>query len=147
MDKSQKIGTQIYGYTVCLVAVITFLIAITSLMNAMIDLNDPLHSGWNPQGSPSLASFENYKMDVMKFSPKGDANTASYVPGDQTLRTMYEAAKSDKIQSVTHQANRSFIIGGMLIIICGALFILHWQWMRRINGLTDVTEANLSYAD
>jgi hypothetical protein len=92
MAKSQKIGAQIYGYAVCLVAVVTFLIAITSVVNALIDLNDPLHSGWNPQGSPSLASFENYKMDVLKSSGKGDAN-ADYLPSQETLQVMYETAK------------------------------------------------------
>ncbi len=141
MAKSQRIGAQIYGYTVCLVAVITVLISVTSLVNAVIDLNDPLHSGWNPQGSPSLASFENYKMDVLKSSP------AAYMPNDQTLKDMYTAAKADKIEAVTHQANRSFIIGGMLIIICGALFIGHWQWMRKTSGTIDVTDGTLSYAD
>ena len=119
MAKSHKIGAQIYGYSVCLVAVITFLVAITMVMNAMIDLTDPIHSGWNPQGSPSLASFENYKMDVLKSSPVGQQ------PGDQILQTMYEAAKADKIKSVKHQANRSFMIGGALILLSGVLFITH----------------------
>lgn len=31
MEKTQKTGAQIYGYTVCRVAVITFLISFTSL--------------------------------------------------------------------------------------------------------------------
>ena len=147
MAKSHKIGAQIYGYSVCLVTVITVLISVTSLMNAMIDLNDPLHSGWNPQGSPSLASFANYKMDVLRSSPKGVDNTATYLPSDQTLQAMYEAAKSDKIQTVRHQANRSFIIGGALIFICGILFVTHWQWMRKSSGEVDMTEDKLSYAD
>ena len=147
MAKSHKIGAQIYGYSVCLVAVITSLIVITSLVNAMIDLNDPLHSGWNPQGSPSLASFENYKMDVLRSAPKGDGTSASFLPSDQTLQIMYAAAKADKIQSVKHQANRSFIVGGLLILICGTLFAIHWQWLRRVSGTVDVTDGTLSYAD
>ena len=136
MERSQKIGAQIYGYTVCLVSVITFLIAVTFLVNAIIDLGDPLHAGWTQPGSPSLASFENYKMDILKSSQKGDeAATASYVPDDQTLRAMYEAAKADKIQSVKHQAHRALIIGGLLIAICVALFMTHWRWMRKSSQL------------
>jgi hypothetical protein len=40
MEKSQKIGAQIYGYTVCIVAVIAFLISVTTLVNAIIDLQN-----------------------------------------------------------------------------------------------------------
>jgi hypothetical protein len=55
MEKSQRVA-QIYGYMVCLVAVITFLMSITQLVNSLIDLQDPIHAGWTPAGSPSLAS-------------------------------------------------------------------------------------------
>ena len=134
MEKSQTIGAQIYGYTVCLVAVITFLLSITAFVNAVIDLGDPLHAGW--PGSASLASFDNYKMDMLKSSQKGDESAkSSYVPNDQTLRSMYEAAKTDKIQSVKHQSNKSMILSSILIIICFVLFITHWRWMRKNTRL------------
>jgi hypothetical protein len=56
MEKSQKVGAQIYGYTFCVVAAIAFLISVTTLVNAIIDLQDPIHGGtWLPQGH-SLAS-------------------------------------------------------------------------------------------
>ncbi len=133
MEKT-KVGAQIYGYTVCLVAVITFLIAITSVVNAIMDLDDPLHSGWNQPGSPSLASYENYKMDVLKSMPKGDdTKGASYIPDETTIKSMYESAKADKIQSVKHQAHRSMIIGGILIVICVILFVTHWRWLRKTS--------------
>lgn len=147
MAKSTKFGAQIYGYTVCLVAVITFLIAVTSLVNAMIDLRDPLHSGWSQPGSPSLASFENYKMDVLKALPRNENNGTAYIPNDQILRTMYDAAKSDKIQIVMHQSNRAAIIGAFLTFICVVLFATHWRWMRRKNGTVVIQESNLGYAD
>jgi hypothetical protein len=136
MEKSQKIGAQIYGYTVCVVAVIAFLISVTTLVNAIIDLQDPIHGGmWFPQG-PSLASYENYKMDILKSLQKGDESSkASYVPDDQTLRAMYEAARTDKIQSVKHQSNKSIIVGSLLIFICVILFVTHWRWVRKLNKL------------
>lgn len=133
MEKSRKVGAQIYGYAVCLVAVITFLISVTTLVNAIIDLGDPLHSGYTPHGSPSLASFENYKMDMLKTTQQGDASTtASYIPDDETLRAMFEAAKNDKIQSTRHQSTKNMMIGGMLMVICIVLFITHWRWMQKI---------------
>jgi hypothetical protein len=135
MEKSQKVGAQVYGYAVCIVAVITFLISVTTLVNAVIDLQDPIHGGWFPQG-PSLASFENYKMDILKTSEKGDESVkASYIPDDQTLHAMYEAARADRIQSAKHQSNKSIMVGSLLIFISVILFATHWRWVRGLNKL------------
>jgi hypothetical protein len=98
MEKPHRVA-QFYGYTVCLVTVITFLISVTSLVNAIIDLGDPIHAGpsFSMEKAPSLASFENYKMDVLKAPQKeGETSKGAYVPDEQTLRAMYEAAKTDK---------------------------------------------------
>jgi len=134
MEKSQKVGAQIYGYTVCIVAVIAFLISVTTLVNAIIDLQDPIHGGILFSQGPSLASYENYKMDILKSLQKGDESSkASYAPDDHTLRTMYEAARTDRIQSVKHQSNKSIIVGSLLIFICVILFVIHWRWMRKLN--------------
>ena len=132
MGKSPKTGAQIYGYTVCIVSVITFLICISTLLNAFFDLQDPLHSGYNPSGSPSLVAYENYRMDILKNLPKGD-DSGSLVPNEQTLKTMYEAARNDKITSVKSQAKRTIIISFILIAICVTLFTTHWRWIRKMN--------------
>lgn len=128
MEKKSK-APMIYGYAVCLVAVITFIICIAGLVNAVMNLDDPLHAERNFNKSPSLASFENYKMDILTSSEKEQ----TFTPDDQTLQTMYEAAKSDKIQSVKHRAKRDIMVNGLLIIICVVLFLTHWLWMRRLN--------------
>ncbi len=133
MEKSTRIISQAYGYAICLIAVITFLISTTGLITAIIDLGDPLHSGFPFQGAPSLASYENYKLDVMKSIQKGsETRSDSYVPSEQTLKSMYEAAKNDKIQSSKHQSNKFILINSFLIAICVVLFFVHWKWMRRI---------------
>ena len=127
-----KTGAQIYGYTVCLVAVITFLICVTNLVESLMERQDPLHAGWNQQGAPSLASFENYKMDILKSVPAGDPTKGqSYVPDDATLRAMYESAKNDKIQSEMHRSGRTIVVSSLVLIISIILFITHWRWMRK----------------
>jgi hypothetical protein len=134
MENSQKIGAQIYGYTVCVAAVIAFLISVTSLVNAIIDLQDPIHGGMWFNQEPSLASFENYKLDILKTLQKGDdSSKATYVPDDQTMRAMYEAVRADRIQSVKHRSNKSIIVGSLLVLICLILFVTHWRWMRKLN--------------
>ena len=133
MEKSTRIVSQVYGYAICLVAVITFLISTGGLINAIIDLGDPLHSGFPFQNSPSLASYENYKLDVMKsYQKESETSKQSYVPTEETLKLMYDAAKNDKIQSSRHQSHKSILINSFLIIICTSLFIVHWSWMRKI---------------
>lgn len=132
MEKSPRVGAQIYGYAVCLVAVITFLICISNLVNAVFDLQDPIHSGFNPQGSPSLASYETYKMDLLKNLPKTDG--AAVIPDEQTLKTMYDAARNDKIVSVRSQATRNLTITSILVVVCLILFVTHWRWIRKMNS-------------
>jgi len=127
MEKQNKIP-MVYGYGVCLVAVITVIISLASFVNAVIDLGDPLHAERNFSKAPSLASFHNYKMDVYNSSEK----EKSFKPDDETIRLMYEAAKKDKIGSVKHRANRTMIVNGLLIIISIVLFGFHWWWMRRL---------------
>ncbi len=134
MEKSVKIIPQIYGYAVCLVAVITFLISATTLVTAVIDLGDPLHSGWNPPGSPSLASYELYKMDMMKSYQNMPAATKdSFQLDEKEMRAMFMAAKNEKMASARHQANRSLFISAFIIGICIVLFLTHWRWMQRLS--------------
>ena len=135
MEKPHRMA-QIYGYIVCLVAVITFIICLANIIPAILDLGDPLHAGsvFSMQGSPSLASFENYKMDILKSSSKeGEQKEQAYVPDDQTIRSMFEAAKSDKIQTARHQSIRTITVSSIIILVSIALFITHWMWMKRLN--------------
>jgi hypothetical protein len=127
MEKRSK-APQIYGYAVCLVAVITFIIAITSIIFAVIDLGDPLYASKN-YNRASIASFENYKMDILK----SQAENETWVPDDATLKAMYESEKDDRIRRVKHDSMRSLYINGVLILICIILFLTHWRWMRRVS--------------
>jgi hypothetical protein len=131
-----KLIPQIYGYAVCLVSVITFLISVTVMVNSIIDLSDPLHanSSFMAEKSASLASYDLYKVETLK-SVKTDAGTttSSYLPDEKTLHSMYETARADKIRSETHQIIRTVVVNSLLIIICIVLFITHWRWMRKLS--------------
>jgi hypothetical protein len=134
MEKQQRIA-QLYGYAVCLVAVITFLISTASVVGAIFDLSDPLHATGFGFGvrEPSLASFENYKVDVLKSTQQEKQLSApAYVPDDQTLHAMYEAAKTERIQTVSLRARRTITVSSLLILVCIALFTTHWTWLRRL---------------
>ena len=131
-EKSQKIKL-VYGYAVCIVAVITFLICLTSMVSSLIDLTDPLNA-YRTYGkdAPSLASFNNYKVDIIKATDPAHG----LVLDDDTLRSMYEDAKQDAISKVKHNAYRSVIVNGLILVITILLFILHWFWMKRLSEKT-----------
>jgi hypothetical protein len=129
MEKKSKTPL-VYGYAVCLVAVITFLITVAGVIFAVIDLGDPLYAS-NSYNKASIASFENYKMDILKSK----ADEESWSPDDETLRAMYESEKNDRINKVKHDSNRSLIINGALLLISIILFLTHWRWMRKTGKL------------
>lgn len=83
---------QVYGYIVCIVAIITFLITVSGSIHALIDLSDPESSvsGDIRSEKPRLASFEIYKMDVMaEFKSTDGKVDTTVIPGEVTLRAMY----------------------------------------------------------
>jgi len=125
MEKKSKIP-QVYGYAVCIVAIITVLISVADLITSVLDASDPLYA-WGD--NKELSSFENFKVDALKSGK----NEASYMPNDETLRIMYEDAKNHKIRRVKHQTSKSIIVSSILIIISVTLFIIHWRWMKKVE--------------
>jgi hypothetical protein len=128
-DKSQRIQ-MVYGYAVCIVAVVTFLISLTAMVYAIIDLTDPVNA-YRTYGRdvPSLASFDNYKVDIIKATDPAHELELD----DATLKSMYEAAKNDAVAKVKHESIRSIMINNIVILICLILFMTHWMWMRRLS--------------
>ena len=132
-EKSQKIQ-MIYGYSVCLVVVITLLISVTSVVYALMDLTDPINAHRTyGKDAPSLASFDNYKIDIIKtLDPAHEISL-----DDATLKSMYDAAKDDAIAKVKHNSFRTIIVNGLVLFICIILFITHWMWMKKLSGKSD----------
>ena len=125
MEKKQKI-IQIYAVIICIVSVIAFLISMSGLVSSIIDRNDPLYSG---RSDTNLASFENFKMDVLKSTQKDQA----YIPDEETLLKMYEEAKIDKIKRVEHNTYRAIVVSSFIIVIALILFGTHWWLMKRMK--------------
>ena len=125
MEKKQKI-IQVYAVIICIVSVITFLIAVSSIVSAMIDRSDPLYAD---RYEMSLSSFENFKMEVLKTTQKDQA----YIPDDNTIQMMFEDAKTNKINNVMHYTKNTIIVSSIIIIICIFLFTSHWIIMRKIG--------------
>ena len=118
-------AAQIYGYVVCVVAVITFLITIGGLINSLIDMCNPELSIY--QSRSELSSFENFKVESMKSIQ----DNAAYIPDDDTLRKMYESAKEDLINRRKHEIRKNIIVNSFLLILSVIIFFVHWRWVVR----------------
>jgi hypothetical protein len=59
MERPATSIAQLYGYTICLIAVIIFLVSVHSIAEAVLTLGNPLASEF--PGGASLSSFEAYK--------------------------------------------------------------------------------------
>ncbi|MDA3892537.1 MAG: hypothetical protein PF517_12810 [Salinivirgaceae bacterium] len=80
--KNQNKIPQVYGYSVCIVATITFLITLAKLINSIIDVSYPDYHSWSDQ---QYTTFEKYKMNTLNAYGK-DSN---YIPTDEELKIMY----------------------------------------------------------
>ena len=153
MEKSSKIVGQIYGYFICLTAIILFLTSVQSIVGSLVDLGNPKYAA-DLAGS-SLESFEKYKMNVLNSfyagkdkakdkekeagTGKTDGDPAegvkfaapSYIPDDTGLRTMYEAEKTARFDTARHVELRRIVENGLMGMLSAALFVIHWLWLRK----------------
>jgi hypothetical protein len=147
MDRlNSRIG-QVYGYAVCLITVIVMLIAIKQVVDAAIDLSDPIRAGggYGIMGGP-LTSFEVYKITVrrqMAMRPSGGPKPVGVGPSqaladtlsDAGLRRLYDAERETAIGNVHFRAFRSLVGNLLLIVLAGVLFGIHWRWLKRRDAM------------
>jgi hypothetical protein len=123
----------LYGYSVCLIAVITFLIGITNFVEAAFHRGSPLQARDRFGDRGSLTSFEAYRATYVSDRPtrteagRGAADTLSTAE----LRARYEALRADHVARVSFQATQDLVKHGLLIALSIALFVSHWRWLRR----------------
>lgn len=147
MDRINNRIAQIYGYAVCFITVITMLISIKSVVDAVIDLTDPIRAeggGYGRMGRP-LTNFEVYKLDARRDPqrqtvplPAGTTTTATAMRdtlSDPELRRMYDAEREQAIGNAKFRATRTLIGSLLLITLSAILFVVHWRWLKRRDEL------------
>lgn len=123
---------QMYGYTVCLIAVILGLTSIAGILDAAFQRAYPLQSEYGY--GTSLATFETYKAthgrERAMYGPQAEAqpDTAS----DATLRRRYDALVAERRSATTYRTSKAFVSGGFMLIVAAMLYVLHWRWLRRV---------------
>lgn len=134
VDKPNRMA-QVYGYTVCLIALIVSLVSLSSILNAMFDRVNPLQSEFG--FGTVLTSFEGYKATYRReqtmFDRSGTARPDTM--SEATLRQQYEALVKDRIAATQYRTTKSLTTGSIFLVISLLLFGLHWRWVRRLNGI------------
>lgn len=146
MDRINSRIAQTYGYAVCFIAVIVILISIKSVVNAAIDLSDPIRAengGYGRSGRP-LSSFEIYKLEARREpNPRGTVPTpvGAAQPAradslsDADLRKMYDAEREQVIGNVKFRSIRTLVGSLLLIVVAAVLFVIHWRWLRQRDAI------------
>ena len=134
VERPERVA-QLYGYTVCLIAVVMALTSILRIVEATFDraapqLAEPAEWGYL---EASVTSFEAYRATyerAQQFRSSSDAPKPDTIP-DLELRRRYEALRADRIERVRFNARRSLVTNTLTLILATGLFAWHWRWVRR----------------
>ncbi len=122
MDRPNRMA-HLYGYTV------------SSILNAFFDRANPLQSD-NPFGT-SYTSFEGYKATYRREQAVFDRGEGAKPDtlSEASLRARYDALVRDRIAATRYRTSKSITIGLIFLALAVVLFITHWRWVRRLNGV------------
>ena len=144
MERPSRIQ-QVYGYAVCIVAIITTLIAASNIVEATFARLDPLRAAENRYGADgALSSFEAYQATsgaqvAQAGAPaKGPAAAATSMRTDSSSvdeqRKRYEALRADRVDRMIFDSNVRLAMYGLLLALSLVLFGGHWRWLRRMGA-------------
>jgi hypothetical protein len=136
MERPNRVA-QLYGYAVCLIAVVVFLASANSFVENLFTAANPLRGGADRFGiQPSVTSFEAYRATVSR-DPRmnGPAASGAQIGSlpDSTLRARYEVLRADRVDQARFDAERSLATSGLLLVLSLALFAVHWRWLRAVT--------------
>ncbi|HEU4566154.1 MAG TPA: hypothetical protein VFS05_15945 [Gemmatimonadaceae bacterium] len=128
---------QLYGYTVCLIALIIGLASLMSVVESGLTLSNPAYATrdaeWSGWAEPSVTSFEAFRATydrARELRAGPDARPPEPV-AEPELRRRYEALRADRLERARAQAQRSLLTGSLGLVLGAALFLVHWRWLRR----------------
>ena len=149
-------AAQVYGYAVCFITVIVMLISVKQVIDAAFDLGNPIRAengGFGRMGR-TITNFDLYKADAknqrgtrpdMALGPAPDAQPGKATPAgtkaagdtlsDTELRRLYDAEREEVVATVRYRATRSLVGNLLLMVVAGALFAIHWRWLKRRDAM------------
>jgi hypothetical protein len=129
---------QLYGYTVCLIALAIAIISVTGIVGSAFDLTTPTLATDSEFGfEPSVSSFEAYRSTYdreRRMTSFGSGTVAADTTPESVLRQRYEALRNDRVERVIARAHRALLTDSLGLLLAIVLFVFHWRWVRRLGG-------------
>lgn len=126
---------QLYGYTVCLIALMWALTSVLSIVGNALSLSAPELRASSEYGwEASVSSFEAFRTTYdrsRQFSAPDPSQAKLDSVPEAELRRRYEALRADRIHRARYEARRDLIVGSLSLLIAAGLFAFHWRWVRR----------------
>lgn len=134
VERPERVA-QLYGYTVCLIAVVMGITSILGIVEASFDTAAPHLAetgewGWQ---EPSVSSFEAFRAThsrAEQFRASSETPRQDTVP-EAELRRRYEGLRADRMERVRFRARRSLVTNAITLLVAAGLFAWHWRWVRR----------------
>lgn len=127
---------QIYGYAVCLVAIVAMLISVPNLFEAVLAHQNPIQAGAQRfADEPSLNSFEAYQATYqarMERPGVEQQGTARDTLTTAALRQRFEVLRADRIARVLFETDQRMAINGLVLVLGVLLFATHWRWLSHL---------------
>ena len=132
---------QLYGYTVCLIALFWGLASLLSLVKNVQSLSAPeLRQPSMSFGfEPSVTSFEAFRAtydQARRFGPREPGEKLDSIP-EQELRRRYEGLRDDRIRRAKVDAQQEIVRDLISLVVTILLFGFHWRWLRRRVGVAE----------
>lgn len=128
---------QLYGYTVCLIALCWAIISAVHIVESSLTLSSPAYPERDYGMDPSVTSFEAFRTTydrVRRMMMPPDARASLDTLSDAELHRRYEAMRADRIDRTVVSARRSLIVSTLSLLAAIAVFVVHWRWLRRVTG-------------
>lgn len=126
-----KLVPQLYGYVVCLVCVITMLIASAGLIDGFFDAAVPQMSREVDHQSRTFEQYKQSRIERLNARKTGVAPvTAEALPADDVLRRSYEEERAYQISRARYQGLRKMVTSILVLLLATGFFFAHWRWLR-----------------
>ena len=131
MPRANRIQ-QIYGYLVCLIAIITLLVSTGQLIGGVLDLNRPKTIGMSGRYGDVGDSYGAYRINQLEkvAAIRKDADSTIAIPSDSALRVQYDQERNDREVLAHWDTTKTIITSTVMIILAIILFMIHWRWLR-----------------
>ena len=132
MDRPNRMP-QLYGYTVCLIAIVVMLTSVASIIGAAFDRANPLQSEY--EFGASLVSFDAYRAtrERERAMSGPNATMSPDTTSEESMRRRYTGLVEGRRAATMYRTSKSFVTHGVLIVVALALFVVHWRWLGRLS--------------